>query len=490
MEIFRGLKFEYNDGIGQNSHLWMDIREKILDNFTGYHSEWNLGSPGGWDYQRITQIIGKAVWEKINEINPIAVDLDFDYPELFPINGFVDMLLETHRKQEGSNTGLIAVVAEEETLEDVTENINLANRLDAIDGISSALIAPHKLELKNGVVSLKGEPVSTIFMDFNTDVLLSLHRKQNLSPVIQAVREKRVINPRGTEPINVKSMYEVVTGLYRDRFHEEIVKRTPWTRQFYGRSTEGPNGENIADLIEWTRDNWDRLVLKPERGYSGHGVRVGGVNNDPDEAITRAFKEEAYIVQEKIPLNIWSEEIPTVQDSRVFLEMCQTDFRCLMGPKGLFGFLGRYGGVPTNVGSGGGVQPLAVLCSDISVKDAVNRINDAISSIDYDELLHVIDMQNGLALEHRFTYLLGPIKIALRPRIITSQQIEALKYYSANLWSDCLKLEKMWLSGELDKFVILEEEELEIARLQPWGGGAAIIASDGLFGFGAEPETS
>ncbi len=461
-----------------------------MDYFTGYHSEWNLGSPGGWDYQRITQIIGKAVWEKIIEIQPIPLELDFDYPELFPINGFVDMLLEAHRKREGGNTGLIAVIAEEETLADVTENINLANRLDSMDGISSTLSAPHELELNNGVVSLKGEPVSIIFMDFNTDVLLSLHRKQDLSPVLQAVREKRVINPRGTEPINVKSMYEVVTGRDRNKFHEEIVKRTPWTRQFYGRSTEGPNGENITDLMEWTRENWDNLVLKPERGYSGYGVRVGGVNKDPDEAIARALKEDAYIVQEKIPLHIWSEEIPTVQDGKVFLETCQTDFRCLMGPKGLFGFLGRYGGVPTNVGSGGGVQPLAVLRSNLSVQDAVKRINEAISGIDYDELLHVVDMQKELALDHRFTYLLGPIKIALRPRIITAPQIEALKHYSANLWSDCLTLEKMWLSKELDDIVILEEEELEIARLQPWGGGAAIIASDGLFGFGASPETS
>ena len=45
--------------------------------------------------------------------------------------------------------------------------------------------------------------------------------------------------------------------------------------------------------------------------------------------------------------------------------------------------------------------------------------------------------------------------------------------------------EKMWLAGELDEFVNIEEEELEIARMNPWGGSAAIIASDGLFDFGA-----
>ena len=33
-----------------------------------------------------------------------------------------------------------------------------------------------------------------------------------------------------------------------------------------------------------------------------------------------------------------------------------------------------------------------------------------------------------------------------------------------------------------------EIEELAIARLQPWQGGPAIFAADGLFSFGAHPE--
>lgn len=463
-----------------------------MKEFFGYHSEWNLGSPGGWDYQRITQIIGKAVWVKLNEIHPIAVDLDLDHPLLFPVNGFVEMLVQAHRARDGEGSGLTAVVAEEETLESVTENRNLAERLNAIDGISGVLIAPHELELKGGRVCWHGRPVSIIFMDFNTDVLLALHRKHNLTPLLQAVRERRVINPRGTEPINVKSMFEVITGPHRNRFHADIVQRTPWTRQFYPRKTDGPKGKKIGDLIEWTRSHWDDLVLKPERGYSGKGVRVGQVNKDADEAISLALKEGNYIVQEKIPLELWAEDIPTLnqEKGRVALERYQTDFRCLIGPKTLFGFLGRFGQVPTNVGSGGGVQPLAVLRSDISVREAVDRINEAILGMEYGEVLGVVEMQKKMATEHDFTYLLGPIKIALRPRVITTRQLESLRDYCLDLWSDCLTLEKMWLSGELDDIVMIEEEELEIARLQPWGGSPAIIASDGLFDFGANPGSS
>ena len=461
---------------------------RILDQFAGYHSEWNLGSPGGWDYQRITQKISKAVWQKHFQSYPTDVDLDFDHPLLHPVNSFVDMLKEAHHVREGANSGFIAVVAEEETLEDVVENRNLVTHLNATAGLSSALMAPHELEVKNGRVCWQGQPVSVIFLDLNTNTLLVLHHKQNLTPLLQAVREGRVINPRGTEPINAKSMFEVITNpRNRRRFHKETIKRTPWTRQFYSRQTQGPNGEHISDLIEWTRSNWYNLVLKPERGYSGKGVSVGGIHLDIDNIINQALKDDDYIVQEKIPLNLWTENIPELdfENHSVREVQCQTDFRCFFSQKGLFGFLGRYGGVPTNVGSGGGMQPLAVLHSEMSVREATKRINEAILSMNYSDLLEAAEHQKRMAIEHQFTYLLGPIKIALRPRLLTIGQMKALETYCAGIWADCLTLEKMWSSGELDIIVNIEPEELEIIRSQPWGGGPALFASDGLFSFGA-----
>ena len=203
-----------------------------------------------------------------------------------------------------------------------------------------------------------------------------------------------------------------------------------------------------------------------------------------------ALEKGAYIVQRKIPLNLWAEDNPAADSKRreVVLERYQTDFRCLMGPDGLFGFLVRFGGVPTNVGCGGGVQPLAVLESPMDVREAASRINRAICDIDYDDLEELVLLQERMALEHRFTYLLGPIRMALRPRIVTEGQLQALAKYGRAMWEDCLILEKMWREGALDEYVNIEEDELGIARMQPWKGGAAIFASDGLFSFGAHPE--
>ncbi len=455
----------------------------------GYHSEWNLGSPGGWDYQRMAQEIGRAVWTQVAASrNLMEIDLDFDLPLLSPVGGFANLLVRAYRRLEGQNPGLIAVVAEEETLADVVENRNLAERLDAVEGLSAALMAPQELELVNGRVCHRGVPVGVIFMDFNTDVLLALHRKHGLEPLLSAVRQGRVINPRGTEPINAKGMFEILTDPDRNQaFHAGTVARTPWTRRFFPRATKGPRGESISDLVAWTRRNWPDLVLKPERGYSGRGVRVGGVHPDADAAIAEALQQGDYIVQQKVPLHLWAEDIPQYDDEKEAVELVsyQTDFRCLFGPGETFGFVSRYGSVPTNVGSGGGFQPLAVLRSQFSVAEATARINDAIMAMGADDIRGAVEQQRAMALDFQFTYLLGPVKIALRPRLITAAQIDELDTYCVRIWDDCLVLEKMWHDGLLDDMIRIEEEELEIARSQPWRGSPAIFAADGIFSFGA-----
>jgi len=438
----------------------------------------------------VTQEIAKVVWRRINDLKSTGVDLDFNHPMFYPVVGFTEMLLTVHRRRAGGNPGLIAVVAEEETLADVTENINLAQRLDRAEGITGILAAPHEFELHNGQVCHQGRPLSLMFMDFNNDVFLKLHRKHDLTPLYQAIRENRVLNPRGTEPINVKSMFEVITGPEASRFYPETVQRTPWTRRFFDRRTTGPAGEDITDLVAWTRKNWTGLVLKPVRGYSGIGVKISQAGHGADDAIEHALTTGGYIVQEKVALGLWGEAMPELDpdQEKIVLRNRQTDFRCLIGPDEVFGFLCRFGDVPTNVGSGGDVQPMALLKSPITVKEAVARINDTIAQLDYADLMAVQDEQSDLALKEKFTYLLGAIKIALRPRIVTGQQLADLKTYCRAMWADSIQLEKMWFAGELDDYIDIEAEELEIARMQPWRGGPAIFAADGLFGFGAELE--
>ena len=69
----------------------------------GYHGEWNMGSPGGWEYQGTAQILGKMAWDLILENTEVGVDLNFEHPQINAVPGFARMLLRAHEKHHGKN---------------------------------------------------------------------------------------------------------------------------------------------------------------------------------------------------------------------------------------------------------------------------------------------------------------------------------------------------------------------------------------------------
>lgn len=462
-----------------------------MNNFLGYHSEWNLGSPGGWDYQRMAQELGKFCWQRIKRASGIDVEVDFDHPLLNPVPAFAQLLLRAHKKRFGSQESFVVLVAEEETLPKVGENIHFVDYLNRLPGVSAALAPPHHIESKEGEIILEGKRVSVIFQDFNNDVLVKLSRKYKLKGLFDAIAKGLVVNPRGIEPIGAKGLFEAITGEFSAQMSEVTLRHTPWTRQFYPRSTTGPNGKKIPDLVEWARARWEEVVLKPAHGYSGRGISIGRERHDAEAAIQDALNSGGYIIQSLIPLSFWAEEYPWLDRHKkeVGIKRWQTDFRCFITDVGLIGFVTRFGGVPTNVGSGGGVQSTAILHSRVSVKEATDRINEAIVDLGFDFVCELQDELDKRSIQMGNVYLLGPIMTTLRPRLITPEHLAQLQDYSWHIWRDAIKLEALWRDGRLSRFVEITQEEEQIARMQPWNGSIAIIASDGLFGFGAQPTT-
>jgi hypothetical protein len=461
-----------------------------METFLGFHAEWNLGSPGGFDYQRITQELGKLCFTRVQEYVDLNFELDFDHPLLYPVAGLAGMLLRAHQRNFPGESPYIVLIAEPDTLETVVENINFVAHLNSLDGVQAHLASPEEIEDVSGEPRHRGKKVSVIFQDFNTDTLLKLGESLDISGVTAAIRSGVLVNPRGMEPVGAKGVFEAITGKFRDQLSRSTVARTPWTRRFFPRSTTGPKGEDIHDLIEWTRDNLDRLILKPEHGYSGMGIHIGYKTADPDAAIAEALGKGNYIVQALVPLDLWAEDSPWLDDDgqSVILKRWQTDYRCLVTDSGLIGFLGRFGSVPTNVGSGGGTQPLAVLKDRADVGEAVAALNRAIAKIPYSTLKEIKDEVDQKAVEMGHTYLLGPIPTALRPRLLNPAQMGELKSYCENVWHDCVFLEKVWREGGLNEMLNISPEEMDLALAQPWNGGPALMATDGLFSFGGHPD--
>ena len=454
----------------------------------GYHGEWNMGSPGGWDYQRIAQILGKMAWNLILENVEVDVHLDYEDPQINAVPGFARMILRAHQNLHGKNPVHAVLLAEAETLDVVLENKNFVEYLNAMEGVKASLAGPGHLSLKNGKVCCRGEEATVIFMDFNLNVLTRIGKGEDIEPIREAIRQGILVNPRGMEPLGAKGLFEVMTDKYKDRLSQDTVKHTPWTRQFHARPTTDPNGEPIEDLPAWTETHWEGLVLKPAHGYSGHGIFVGYKQENPRKHIQTALDAGDYIVQQLVPLGLWSEQTtwPILEERSLFLKEWQTDFRCFITDEGLQGFLARFGGVPTNVGSGGGIQPLAILKNDMTPRAAVDKINEGLLKLGYEAFVQIQNEVNKKAIEMGFTYLLGPIMISLRPRLLTADHMVELRQYAHNLWQDALKLEELWREGELDHLVQVGAEEKELALKQPWRGSPALMVSDGLFSFGAD----
>ncbi len=451
----------------------------------GYHCEWNLGSPGGWYYQQMAQELGQLAWQRLKPYLDLPFTLNFASPYFHPVPRFAQMLLRAHRHRHGQAAPFLVLLAEIETLDQVIENTRLVEYLNSLKGVAAALAAPEHLELDKGQVVLKGRPVSLLYMDFNNDTLLKMARQIDISPVMAAIQQHRVVNPRGMEPVGVKGVFEAITGPFKHLLSESTVRRTPWTRVFHPRQTTGPQGEEISDLPEWTRRHFPRLILKPSQGYSGQGIFVGPITPDPDEAIQTALTKGGYIVQSLVPLNTWQEYYPTVKEGteHLLIEPRQTDFRCLITDEGLIGFLGRFGGIPTNVGSGGGTQAIALLNGDLSLQKADDLFNQALKALPYRVFLDVQEEVKSRSLKLGFTYLLGPIPTSLKPRMLKPQHIKGLMSYAQHLWQDAQTLEKLWQQGRLDEVAPITPQEKELARSAPWEGRPALMASDGLYNF-------
>lgn len=217
---------------------------------------------------------GKLCWRRVKEVSGIGIELSFDHPLLNPVPSFAEMLFRAHRAGFRGEKPFVLLVAEKETLDKVTENINLVQFLNRMEGVDAALTCPEDVEKTGADVTYKGKKVTVIFLDINNDVLLKIGKKHAIEPLLAGIRKGIVVNPRGMEPVGAKGIFEVVTKELSQVLSPSTVKHTPWTRLFYPRTTTGPNGESIPDLVEWTRDHWKEIILKPVYGYSGRGRHI------------------------------------------------------------------------------------------------------------------------------------------------------------------------------------------------------------------------
>ncbi|MBC7788412.1 MAG: circularly permuted type 2 ATP-grasp protein [Anaerolineae bacterium] len=228
----------------------------------------------------------------------------------------------------------------------------------AEQGLECIIADPRELEYQDGRLMAGDYHITLIYKR----VLISelVERGGMDHPIIRAVRDGAVcmVNPFACKINHKKASLAVLTdernaSLFPADEQRAIADHVPWTRVVEERKTRFDNRE--VDLVPFSVENRERLVLKPNDEYGGKGIVLGWeVSASEWAAAVQTALAEPYIVQERIILP--KEPYPSMADGHVVIadRMLDTAPYAFYGDY-VDGCLSRLGTTSLlNVTSGGG----------------------------------------------------------------------------------------------------------------------------------------
>ncbi len=234
------------------------------------------------------------------------------FAEKYDVQGFegrpkmLDVLLHAHEEFLGrkpEKNPVIAIV----DLKDLPtqQEFELFKDYFESQGYTSLICSPDELIFDGKNLLYKEVVVDIVYKRLLVNEYLPI---MNDAPdLLNAYRAGAVcmVNSFRSKLVHKKAIFAVLTNeRYAHLFNEAELKaiqsHIPWTRKFRDEQTEN-KGEKI-DLVEWTRANKSKLVLKPNDDYGGHGIYIGWASpkEEWDAAIKIALKDGDYLVQERV----------------------------------------------------------------------------------------------------------------------------------------------------------------------------------------------
>lgn len=234
-------------------------------------------------------------------------------------------------------------------------------------GYTSVICSPDELEFDNGDLFYDGLKIDIVYKRLLVNEYLPIIDKY--PALLNAYKAGSIcmVNSFRAKLIHKKAVFSILTNeryahLFDEKELSAITAHIPWTRKFRHETTFN-HGEEI-DLVEWTRSNSSKLVLKPNDDYGGHGIYIGWnvTSAEWDEAIAAALENGDYLVQERV--STAKEDFPMLFDDHGKWEMVEqlVDLDPLLY-NGLVGsaFTRLSSSELANVSSGGGMVPTFIL---------------------------------------------------------------------------------------------------------------------------------
>src|SRR6185436_4660788 len=173
-------------------------------------------------------------------------------------------------------------------------------------GYPSIIASPDDLEFTNDRLRAGDFEIDIVYKRLLVNEYLPVMNEH--PALLEAYRARAVcmVNSFRSKLIHKKALFAVLTdarhsGLFNAAELAMIKKHVPWTRPVRTEKSDYQGAE--IDLLQFVADRRDRLVLKPNDDYGGHGIYIGW-NTDEiawDEAIRDALGNGDYLVQERVP---------------------------------------------------------------------------------------------------------------------------------------------------------------------------------------------
>ena len=233
-------------------------------------------------------------------------------------------------------------------------------------GYPSIIASPDELEFSDHKLRVRDFQIDIVYKRLLVNEYLPIVNQH--PALLDAYRAGAIcmVNSFRSKIIHKKALFAVLTderhkSLFNSNEVQMIAGHVPWTRRVRAGKTDY-FGEPI-DLLEFIGEQRDRLVLKPNDDYGGHGIYIGW-NIDEigwDEALHNALANGDYLVQERVPTA--RENFPAItKDGAIQFAEQLVDLDPLL-------FNGKVGSAFTrlssnelaNVSAGGGMVPTFVI---------------------------------------------------------------------------------------------------------------------------------
>jgi circularly permuted ATPgrasp domain protein len=270
--------------------------DSFLTDQTYQFVELNAECPAGIAYQDVAAeiFLGLPVMRRFRQ--------DHNVTAMYCRQNMLDALLRVYRRVRGAERPNIGIV--DYKGQPTQREFELFKDFFEQAGYDTTIADPRDLDLRQGKLYHNDFPIDLVYRRVLTTELLE--KIDECRALVEAYRTGAavLVNSFQTKYVHKKMLFGVLTDerhqhYFSETEREAVGSHIPWTRWLAdAKTTYGPRE---IELLSFVRQNRERLVLKPNDDYGGHGIYIGWeMDADAwDQAVESALGRD-YLVQERV----------------------------------------------------------------------------------------------------------------------------------------------------------------------------------------------